>query len=64
MTNDVESYVVRIYRRRRHRPQDFVGIVEAEGEAEPRGFRSAEELWNILARPTPRRGSKGRPAEG
>lgn len=44
----VKSYIVRIYRCEKDKPQGFVGIVEEVGITGKRAFKNLEELWDIL----------------
>ena len=51
--SEIESYVVRIYRRGTHTTADFVGLVQDPEQPQPQPFRSREELLAILdGRPT------------
>jgi hypothetical protein len=43
-----ESYIVRIYRGEKDRPNNLVGIVEEVGLEEKRAFTNIDELWTIL----------------
>jgi len=44
----VQSYILRIYRRRKDHPQDLVGLVQKAGMEGMRAFHSFEELRQIL----------------
>lgn len=48
--NTMDSYVVRIYRRDRGKPQNFVGLVEIVASQEERPFANFEELQSILSK--------------
>jgi hypothetical protein len=54
----VESYIVRIYRRRPGRGRLLVGVVERPGGDRKAAFSSLDELWRILT--TSRAASLGR----
>ena len=56
------SYIVRVYRFLDEEPAGIVGIVEAVGEGEEKGFNGMEELWEILASASKR--GKGRKPKG
>ena len=45
---EIESYIVRIYRRGEHETADFVGIVQNPEQAHPLPFRNRDELMAIL----------------
>jgi hypothetical protein len=44
----MESYVVRIYRRRSGKNKQLVGIVETPRHGRPQAFDTFEGLWDIL----------------
>jgi hypothetical protein len=44
----MDSYVVRIYRRELHKPQDVAGLVEIVAKEEEQPFANFEELRDIL----------------
>ncbi len=44
----MDSYVVRIYRRKCDSPQDLVGLVELVDCDKEKVFTSFDELWAIL----------------
>jgi hypothetical protein len=44
----IESYIVRIYRRRPGRERVLIGVVEHVGRDRRSAFGSADELWQIL----------------
>ena len=44
----IESYIVRIYRRRPGRGRLLIGVVEQVGRDRRTAFGSADELWRIL----------------
>ena len=46
----VESYIVRIYRRRGRQARILIGTVEVPGAEERMAFSNVEELWAILDR--------------
>jgi hypothetical protein len=46
-----DSYIVRIYRRGAQKPSEVVGLVEAVERRDRRGFKSMDELWEILSAP-------------
>jgi hypothetical protein len=46
----MDSYVVRIYRRETHKPQDVAGLVEIVAKEEERPFANFEELRAILCK--------------
>jgi hypothetical protein len=45
----MESYIVRIYRRRKSLPEELVGIVERVGVEDPLAFHGFGELERILS---------------
>ena len=45
-----ENYIIRIYRRDKHRAHRLIGTVEEVGAEGKRAFETIEELWGILAR--------------
>ena len=48
---ELDVYVIRIYRKEQH---NLDGIVEAVGSGEQRPFHSSEELWRaLLGLPSP-----------
>ena len=49
----MESYVVRVYRRKSGVKRQLVGVVEAPQLAGSQGFTSVEQLWDILSEPKP-----------
>ena len=60
----MDSYVVRIYRRKGKKSRILIGTVEAAGSGRKMAFSNIEELWEILQRrkgrdlcapPSPRR---------
>jgi hypothetical protein len=59
----IESYIVRIYRRRSGRRRVLIGVVEQVGRDRRSAFGSLDELWRILtgSRAVP---SGGIPAKG
>ena len=44
----MESYVVRVYRRRGGAKRQLVGVLEGPRLVEAQAFSSVEELWAIL----------------
>lgn len=48
MRTPVESYVVRVYRRRGGTKQQLVGVLEGPQLVGAQAFSSVEELWEIL----------------
>jgi len=58
-TKNIESYIVRIYRRGKDDSSDLVGIVEDPGKPETMAFKTRDELLAILDR-----GLKGRKRAG
>jgi hypothetical protein len=44
----IESYIVRIYRRRPGRGRLLIGVVERPGGDRRSAFSSLDELWRIL----------------
>ena len=49
----VDSYIVRIYRRRRHDAGELDGLVEIVGGGSRIAFHCSKELWDILAQGGP-----------
>ncbi len=47
--NEVESYIIRIYRRNVDRPDRTLGVLVNPGDGVQRSFRSRDELWHLLA---------------
>lgn len=45
----MESYVVRVYRRRSGAKRQLVGVLEGPRLVGAQAFSSVEELWEILA---------------
>jgi hypothetical protein len=45
---DMDSYLVRIYRKEDYNPRMLVGVVEEPGVKEKRAFHNVFELWDIL----------------
>jgi hypothetical protein len=58
--NQVNSYIVRIYRSTSENQSGPVGIVEDVERRERNAFRSIEELWQILVAPKDRSPPKSR----
>ena len=44
----MESYVVRVYRRRNGKTRQLVGVLEGPRLVGSQAFSSVEELWEIL----------------
>ena len=44
----IESYIVRIYRRKETATHALVGVVEEVEDGEKKPFTTLEELWKIL----------------
>jgi len=42
------SYIVRVYRFQRNKPQAFLGVVEEVGKKGKKAFTHYDELWEIL----------------
>jgi hypothetical protein len=49
----VKTYILRIYRYKKGKPHNLVGLVEEVGAKGRRGFTNLEELWEILNSPIP-----------
>lgn len=47
----MDSFIVRIYRYEKNRPQRLMGIVEKVGVDGKRAFTQYDELWEILNPP-------------
>ncbi len=45
---NMENYIVRIYRREKDNPRLLVGLVEEVGSAGKKAFNSIDDLWEIL----------------
>jgi hypothetical protein len=45
------SYIIRIYRRRKNKPDSLIGIVEEVGKNGKQAFTKYNELWEILSSP-------------
>lgn len=45
----MDSYIIRIYRYEKDRPQRLVGTVEKAGEEGKKAFTHVEELYTILS---------------
>jgi hypothetical protein len=56
---NMESYIVRIYRRDADNTQNFIGTVEQAGTEERKSFVDIDELWYIF-NPLKRRQKKGK----
>jgi DNA anti-recombination protein RmuC len=52
----MHSYIVRVYRSEKDKPQQMVGIVEEIGKEDKRAFTNIDDLWKIL------NASAGKPA--
>lgn len=44
----LNTYIVRIYRRKNGIPHNLVGVVEEVGKKEKRAFSNLDDLWEIL----------------
>jgi hypothetical protein len=44
----MDSYVIRIYRKKEDNPRHLIGIVEKVGIGERKVFSNLNELWSIL----------------
>lgn len=44
----LDSFIIRIYRCTKDKPNSFVGVAEKVGNKETLAFRSLDELWGIL----------------
>jgi len=44
----LDSFIIRIYRCAKHKPNSLVGVAEKVGNKEPLAFTSLYELWEIL----------------
>ncbi len=44
----MDSYIVRIYRRKKNNPRVLVGLVEEVGTKGKKAFNDLDDLWNIL----------------
>jgi len=44
----VKSYIIRIYRCEKDKPNSFVGVVEEVGNTGKELFKNIDELWDIL----------------
>ena len=44
----MNTYIVRIYRRKNGIPHNLVGVVEEVGKKEKRAFSNLDDLWNIM----------------
>ena len=44
----LDSFIIRIYRCAKHKPNSLVGVAEKVGNEETLAFRSLDELWGIL----------------
>jgi hypothetical protein len=51
MEEQMDSYIVRLYRRDAENPENMVGLVETVGEDEKRPFHTVSELVAILSAP-------------
>jgi len=49
----VKTYILRIYRYKKGKPHNLVGLVEEVGIKGRRGFTNLDELWEILNSPIP-----------
>ena len=45
---NLETYILRIFRRDRNVPHSLAGLVEEVGVEGGRAFRNVDELWSIL----------------
>jgi hypothetical protein len=55
----VDSYIVRIYRKKQSRRPILVRVVEEVGAQGRKAFTNPDELWGILNKPKTTRGSRG-----
>ncbi len=53
MEAQMDSYIVRLYRRDADNPENLVGLVETVGEEGKRPFHTTGELTAILSEPRP-----------
>jgi hypothetical protein len=44
----MDSFLVRVYRYNKHRPQDLIGTIQSTSQDHNQAFCSLEELWSIL----------------
>jgi hypothetical protein len=51
MEEQMESYIVRLYRRDAANPENFVGLIETVGLDKTRSFHTVNELVAILSEP-------------
>ena len=47
----MNSYVVRVYRQEKDKPQKLVGVVEEVGVKGKRAFTNVDDLWEIFSAP-------------
>jgi hypothetical protein len=45
---NLNTYIVRVYRRKNGIPHSLVGVVEEVGKKEKRAFNNLDDLWDIL----------------
>jgi hypothetical protein len=60
--NQMDNYIVRIYRQGKDNHRKLVGLVEEVGVDSRRGFTNLDELWEILNRAKnspPEKGTQG-----
>jgi hypothetical protein len=60
---DMENYIVRIYKRKKDDPYAYVGVVEEAGMKGKKAFTNVEELYEIL-RPKKKDRQKVRNSKG
>ena len=46
--NEMDSYIIRIYRRDTDKPETMLGVLEAVSDGVQQSFHSRDELWNLL----------------
>jgi hypothetical protein len=46
---NMETYILRIYRRGKSIPHKMIGIIEESGMEEKKAFTCLDELWRILS---------------
>lgn len=55
----VDDYIIRIYRRDKKDPRKAAGVVEVIGEEGRKGFLDSKSLWAILTTPWGESGRRG-----
>lgn len=61
---NLNTYIVRVYRRKNGFPHSLVGVVEEVGKNEKKAFSNLDDLWDILKPQTKATQRKRRASRG